>query len=131
MSKKLFKATLTGIIAFALAVLIGYTSYIIALNHALSKNAGNVCEPSTAAAEVYGEELPGKADLGVDTETYIARLENNTISIFAVTDGRESFLYSLSTYIGDIPENDLRALKEGVYLSCKEDLAKFEEDYTS
>ena len=131
MSKKIFKGILVGMIAFALAVLIGYTSYILALNHALSKTQANLKEPDTATAEAYTEQVPLSTESVTIAESYIARLDDDKISIFAVTNGRESFMYNLDVYIGDLPESDLNLLKKGVLLEDKEALAKFEEDYTS
>lgn len=131
MSKKIFKGLLIGMIAFALAVLIGYTSYIIALNHALSKTKASLQAPDTATAEVYTEQIPLSTNSVTIAESYIARLENDNISIFAVTNGRESFMYNLDVYLGNLPESDLALLKNGVLLQDKEALARFEEDYTS
>ncbi|MDO5311679.1 MAG: hypothetical protein Q4E94_07195, partial [Clostridia bacterium] len=76
-------------------------------------------------------ENPAAADAAVDAESYIARIDGDVLAIYAVTDGREEFLYNLNVRIQDISESEKRLLRDGVAIADRQALASFEEDFTS
>lgn len=121
MVKKLFRSLLIGILVFALALAAGCLSFVLTYRYQTEKHKE---APSTVSArQVYQPALP--------TCTYLARLENGAIAIYACFDNREEFLYSLDVPVAELPAVDLTKLQNGITLSTKEALTAFEEDYTS
>ena len=131
MAKKLFKSISVGIMVFAIALLSGYIAYVITYNSQSEKekelvNAGGVAEAMTASRYA----APGQAG-NVDIDHYLARFEDNDISVYMVSGGEEIFMYSLNIRASGLPAEDVVKLKKGVVIEGKEELVAFEEDYTS
>lgn len=131
MAKKLFKSISIGIMVFAIALLSGYIAYVIAYNNQSEKeremiNNSGVAEAMTASRSA----APGQT-VGADVDYYLARFENNDISVYMVVDNEEIFMYNLNVRASGLPAEDVIRLKRGVEIAGKEDLVAFEEDYTS
>ena len=132
MAKKFFRSLTLGVIVFAVAVLVGYLSYVITYHYQTQKLRESVLlQDSAAAAPVFQDAQPVTDDQPIRVDHYIARLENKDIAIYMVAEGQEFFLYNLNIYTGNLPAADLLRLQEGVVLQNRKDLASFEEDYTS
>ena len=131
MAKKLFKSISVGIMVFAIALLSGYIAYVVTYNNQSEKekellNAGGVAEAMTASRHT----APGRAD-DVDIDYYLARFEDNDISVYMVAGGEEIFMYNLNIRTSGLPAEDVVRLRRGVVIEGKEELVAFEEDYTS
>lgn len=126
MSKKLLKSLLTGIFVFAIAIFVGYISYIVTLRYQADR-----------IRETFSVETPSAAtedrqtDNALNADYYIARIENGNIAIYLSRDNREAFLYYLDVYIGDLPYTDIESLRTGIVLETPSALASFQEDFTS
>ena len=132
MAKKIFRSLALGIIVFAVAVLAGYLSYVITYRYQTQKVKESLAAQDTvAAAPVYGEAQPLSEDAVLLVDHYIARLENNNIAIYTSSGGKESFLYTLNIHPGDLTNEDMAQLTQGVILKDKQALTSFEEDFTS
>ncbi len=126
MSKKFFRAITLGVIIFSIACLAGYLSYLAVYNHQSKMlneryNSGVFADTAPTA----GESIPVSNGI-----KYIAKFENDDISIYMSDGTEEIFLYSLDIYTKDLPVEDIIRLKEGIVLETKEALAAFEEDFT-
>ena len=127
MSKKFFRALTLGVIIFSIACLAGYLSYLAVYNQQskmLNKqyNTGVYADSAPTA----GESMPDGKGI-----KYVAKFENDDISIYMSNGYEDIFLYSLDIYTKDLPVEDLIRLKEGIVLENKEALTAFEEDFTS
>lgn len=132
MAKKFFRSLMLGIIVFSVAVFAGYLSYIAAYRIQTNRLSQTLLPPDRAeAAPVSRPAQPLPESRVTPVDYYIARFENNDISIYTFFNGKEAFLYSLDIYAGDLPAEDLLRLREGVILHTKQELAAFEEDFTS
>ena len=132
MAKKIFRSLMLGIIVFSVAILAGYLSYVVTYHYQTEKLAETVMPQDVAeAAPVYQNAQPLQDSQVTAVDHYVARFENNDISIYTSSGGKESFLYSLDVYAGDLPAEDMVRLREGIILKTKQELASFEEDFTS
>lgn len=131
MAKKIFKSISIGIMVFAIALLSGYVAYVIAYNHQ------NELTKERMTADGIVEAMPASQNAMPDyrervkADYYLARFENNDISIYMVTGDEEIFMYCLNIYSPNLPAEDMIRLKEGVIIADREELVSFEEDYTS
>lgn len=131
MAKKLFKSISVGIMVFAIALLSGYIAYVIAYNNISEKEGKRINDDAFAEAmTTLRNTAPGQVD-GVDIDYYLARFENNDISVYMVSGGEEVFMYSLNIRAAGLPAEDVIRLKKGIMIDGKEELVAFEEDYTS
>lgn len=130
MTKKLFRGLVLGVIVFSLAVLTGYVSYVITYRYQNRRLENSM--PGTAAVEAADSSNGSDEAVAAaaDSEYYMARLENNNISIYLCRSGKEEFLYALKINPGDLSEDDIRQLSNGIILENKQRLAVFEEDFT-
>ena len=128
MAKRFFRSLVVGIIVFAVAILAGYLSYVVTCRYQ-ARDSLPVTD-SAFATPVSRETEPLTGPLRLESY-YLARLENDDISIYLLENGKESFLYTLDIYIGDLPEEDRTRLTEGIVLTTRQELASFEEDYNS
>lgn len=129
MAKKIFKSLMLGIIIFSVAVLSGYVSYVVTYRQQNQMTEPDIIADTAAAAEVSGSDADTAAAQS-DTH-YIARLENDNISIYINSSGKESFLYTLGISPGELSSEDIRQLEHGIVLEDRRRLAAFEEDFTS
>ena len=131
MAKHFFRSLMLSIIVFSIAVLVGYLAYVAAYRYQTDKltealtPAAAEAQPITESAPPLSEDQVTKADY------YIARFENGDIAIYVSSGGKESFLYSLDVWARDLPAEDMVRLREGIVLKNKQELASFEEDFTS
>ena len=130
MVKKLFQSLIVGILVFSVAVLAGYFAYMLTYRYQTQKIQEQLsARTAVSATPVYNDTLlPSNNTV---TAQYLARLENGDISIYTFHDGKESFLYTLDIYPGDLSQEDLSQLRSGVLLTSKQALTSFEEDFTS
>lgn len=128
MTKKFFRGLILGVIVFAAAVTSGYLSYVITCRY---RNVGANCSAVKAAtAETDSEdEICDTADID-NTEYYIAKLENNNISIYTCHGKTEEFLYSFDVQIRNLTAEDVKQLQTGIVLEDKQKLAAFKEDFS-
>ena len=88
-------------------------------------------EKDKVSAAVNLNTLPLSENEPIPVDFYIARLEDNKISIYISSNQKEAFLYSLDIYEADFPKEDIERLRNGVILKTKQELTSFEEDFTS
>ncbi len=132
MAKKLFKSLTMGVVVFAAAIFLGYLAYTVTYRYQTKKiREAMTPEDFVSAAPAYRETNPEATGETLYVEYYLARLENNTIAVYMVSKEEVSFLYHLDVYTGNFPAAELLRLKEGVILKNRQELASFEEDYTS
>ncbi len=119
MTKRFVRTLFTGILVFAAAILAGCLAFVITYRYQTQP----LPPAATAAARpVYSEE-PAPC-------TYLVRLEEEKLCVYAKPEGREEYLYSLEVPLMDLPEEDREALERGILLPSKEALTALEEDYT-
>ncbi len=121
MVKKLFHSLLWGLLVFALATMAGCLAFVITYRY---QTDNHPTEPVAAvsAQEVHQPALPSC--------TYLVRLENGAVAVYAKFPHGEEFLYSLEVPLADLPPDDLTKLENGIELPTKAALTSFEEDYT-
>ncbi len=127
MAKKVWKSLTMGAVVFLTALLVGYLAYLATYHYQtekLKESMDMALATPASQGTVPTEEL-------IRVEYYLARLENHQIAIYAVSQAEERFLYTLDVYTGNFPANELLRLREGVALKNRQELASFEEDYTS
>ena len=130
-AKKVFKSLTMGIIVFATAILVGYLAYTATYRYQTQKIQEKMMTEdlvSAASAQENGVPVTGET---LWVEYYLAKLENNDIAIYMVAEDEVEFLYRLDIYTGNFPAEELLRLKKGVVLKNRQELAAFEEDYTS
>ncbi len=127
MAKKLLKSLTMGLVVFATALLVGYLAYVVTYHYQTEKLKDSM-DMALATPASQGT-VPAEEVIRVDY--YLARLENHKIAIYTVAEEEERFLYTLDVYTGNFPATELLRLQEGVVLQNRQDLASFEEDYTS
>ena len=127
MAKKVLKSLTLGAAVFLTALLAGYLAYL-ATYHYQTEKLKESMDMALATPASQGT-LPGEEFIRVDY--YLARLENHRIAIYTVAEEEERFLYALDVYTGNFPATELLRLQEGIVLKTRQELASFEEDYTS
>ncbi len=127
MAKKLLKSLTMGLVVFATALLVGYLAYVATYHYQTGELKDSI-DMALATPASQGA-VPTEEVIRVDY--YLARLENHKIAIYTVAEEEERFLYTLDVYTGNFPAAELLRLQEGVVLQNRQDLASFEEDYTS
>ncbi len=130
MTEKILRSIMIGVCVFLSVVIFAYISFIYVYRQAENRAERALLTVDTPAA-ARTVENPAAADAAVDAESYIARIDGDVLAIYAVTDGREKFLYNLNVRIQDISESEKRLLRDGVTIADKQALASFEEDFTS
>lgn len=130
MVKKLFKSLSVGLIVFMAAILCGYISYVITLRYQ-TELLSDIAKKDNVSAAANMSTLPLSESEPILVDYYIARLEDNKLSIYISSNQKEAFLYSLDIYEADFPKEDIERLRNGVILKTKQDLTSFEEDFTS
>ena len=132
MAKKLFHSLILGVIVFSVAVLAGYLSYVITYRYQTERVKENLLSSGMAeASPVNGSARPLTQEEILAVDYYIAKLENEDIAIYISTKGKEAFLYSLDIRPGDLTEEDILRLTQGMILKTRKELVSFEEDFTS
>ncbi len=130
LAKKVFKGLTMGIIVFAAAILVGYLAYTATYRYQTEKIQERMLAEGFVSAASQGNGVPVAGET-LQVEYYLAKLENNDIAIYMVAEDEVEFLYRLDIYTGNFPAEELLRLKEGVMLKNRQELAAFEEDYTS
>ncbi len=132
MAKKFFKSLTLGIVVFSVSVLVGYLAYVVTYHYQREKIQERMLAGDfVSAAPVSQQTSPVSEEDTLMVEYYLARLENDDIAIYIISEGQEFFLYKLDVYTGNFPAADLIRLQEGITLKNRQELASFEEDYTS
>lgn len=132
MAKKLFHSLILGVIVFSVAVLAGYLSYVITYRYQTERVKENLLSSGMAeASPVNASARPLTQEDILAVDYYIAKLENEDIAIYISTKGKEAFLYSLDIRPGDLTEEDILRLTQGMILKTRKELVSFEEDFTS
>lgn len=128
-AKKIFKSLSLGVIVFVAAILVGYLSYHLTYRKQTEELQQRLmADELVSAAALRDETTDGET---IRVAHYLARLENQDIAIYMVTENDVKFLYHLDIYAGNFPAEELLRLKEGIVLRNRQELAAFEEDYTS
>lgn len=127
MIKKLIRGTVVCLFIFTISLSAFFISYKIAYRKSFNRLSETFSHSGiipSSATENSNHEI-------INPDYFIARYNGTNLSVYAVSDGKEEFLYTLSVRIEDISDNELSELKKGVTLSNKQALASFEEDFTS
>ncbi len=131
LAKKVLKSLTMGIVVFAVAIMVGYFAYTATYRYQTQRIQEELMKEDVVSAAPVEVESKSSAGENLWVECYLARLENNDIAIYMVTEEKVEFLYRLDIYTGNFPAEELLRLKEGVILKNRQELASFEEDYTS
>lgn len=127
MVKKMVRSMMIGVVIFLMATAVGYLSYRVTYHYQKERVKESLLLQSRAEAQtVNGDAVPL-----AEEEWYIVRLENDTVAVYRVDDGKEAFLYSLAVRTGDLTEEDSQKLRRGMVLRSRNALTAFEEDFTS
>lgn len=132
MAKKLFRSLMLGVIVFSVALLAGYLSYVLTYRYQTQRVRETLLSQDTVeASPVNSDARPLAQDDILSVDYYIAKLEGEQIAIYISAEGKEAFLYSLDIRTGDLTEEDISQLTQGMILKTRQDLVSFEEDFTS
>ncbi|MGN0180213.1 MAG: hypothetical protein ACI4DY_12395 [Monoglobaceae bacterium] len=131
MTEKFLRSIMIGVCVFLSVVIAAYVSFAYVYRRAEDRAARALLTVDTPAAAESSENPTAAGAAGSAAESYIARIDGDALAIYAVSDGREKFLYNLNVRIQDISESEQRLLKDGVTLADRQALASFEEDFTS
>lgn len=129
MTVKILRSIMIGVCVFLSVIIIAYVSLTYIYRQAENRAAKALLTIDTPATAETSEAPAANAVDAIGL--YIARIDGDALAIYAVTDGREEFLYNLNVRIQDISEDEQRLLREGITLADKQALASFEEDFTS
>lgn len=134
MLKTTAKIFLIFILLITVAVATGFVTYTLTKRIADE----NLVETAEAASDASSQDsganaLSASADevVPVPSEYYTVRLEGATVGVYAITDGKEEFLYHANVYQNDLSADDLTMLKQGVKLMSLSELTGFIENFTS
>ena len=119
---------MVGLCVFITTAAIAYISFLCIWNFSTKKATSALLKSEPESVEA---SVPLPSDMVIKADYYIARYDNDTLSIYAISGDAEEFLYSLDARIEDISKNELEQLKKGIALMDKQALASFEEDFTS
>lgn len=128
MTKKAFKSLMIGFCVFIGTLIISSSVYMLFTKSSPNESHDILAAENQAAAANSSTDLGNAAP---NADYYMARCDGHTLSIYACTDGREEFLYTIDARIEDIPQYDLAKLAEGIMLVDRSSLASFEEDFGS
>ncbi len=128
MKNNLLRSLSIGFCVFAATILIALISYFISYRISAKKVAETL---ASAEKSVNAQTEPLTSDEIISAEYYLARLEDDDISLYACSENTEEFLYAIDVPINEISDEELTRLKNGIVLKDKEALASFEEDFTS
>ncbi len=128
----MLKSTFRYILLFSFAALVSAASasgaYIVTKN-ILNQDAANAASDTVEA--VRAETPSHKTVSTAEFESYIVRLEDNEICVYALSNKSEEFLYSTNIYRPNLSPEDIRMLSSGVTLDTSSELTGFMENYTS
>ncbi len=128
--KLFYKRALMGLLIFALAAAAGYGSYRLTMRYCMEQLAKETMVSAAATPQTH-TEAPATDRETIHATYYTVRLENGKISVYAVNDENESFLYHLNTRTESLSPEDKSMLEQGIRLSDRKALASFEEDFTN
>ena len=129
--KVFLKRFFIGIFIFVLAGAAGYASYRLTMHYCIERLTKEPAVNAMAASRVAKASPPLAESKITAVDSYLARLENGRIAIYAVSAGNESFLYHLSTRAESLSAEDKTTLEKGISLPDRKALASFEEDFTN
>lgn len=131
MYNKVLKGVIVSISVVFFALVIGYIAYYGTMRYVRSSLAADDgLGGGTAAESVISNAVPETAAPSPFGH-YTARLSGDKIEIYSEDDlGKQQFLYSFSVYLPDIPDGDIEVLNRGIRFETREELLKFEEDFT-
>lgn len=141
MYKKIIKGVLVCVSVAFFSLVMAYITYFTATN-IINRSLSDRNSSENTAEAVLSDTMPNTAEpsstpFDSGKEYYLARLSGDRIEIYSCintdenTEKSERFLYSFSVYLPDIPNDDAGALKQGIRLNTKEELASLEEDFNS
>ncbi|MBR5152210.1 MAG: hypothetical protein IKW60_01585 [Clostridia bacterium] len=119
MVKKVLRSLLLGILVFALSIASGCLAFVLTYRYQTKQM------PPPSSVNAQPVSLPA-----LPSCTYLVRLENGALSVYARFPHGDEFLYALEVPLADIPPEDRVKLEKGMMLPTKEALTSLEEDYT-
>ncbi len=129
MLKSTFRFVLLFVITALVSAAAASSAYFITKNvldedtQALTSHTAEASRLQTAPTD--------KASDAMEFESYIVRLEDNSICVYALSNHTEEFLYSTDIYRPNLSAEDIRLLSSGVTLDTSSELTGFMENYTS
>ncbi len=101
----------------------------------ITKSTISEDKPNATPSMVSASPLQAEPDKNIsDTmefESYIVRLEDSEICVYALSNHTEEFLYSTNIYRPNLSNEDIVLLTSGVTLNTSSELTGFMENYTS
>ncbi len=129
MLKSTFRFVLLFVITAAISAAAASSAYFITKT-ALDKTDTKVSPTTVEASRLQPVSEPKAVDT-MEFESYIVRLEDNSICVYALTNQTEEFLYSTNIYRANLSAEDIQLLSAGVTLDTSSELTGFMENYTS
>ena len=129
MLKSTFRFALLFVAVALISAAAASSAYFITKNALAEKTV----TPVPTTVEASRPKTPSATET-VDTmefESYIVRLEENAICVYALSNQTEEFLYSTDIYRPNLSDEDIRLLSSGVTLDTSSELTGFMENYTS
>ena len=130
-----------GSTIFLISVLLGFVAYNV--SHPPQNFASPISTPKNNEVSALKNVIPNDVEVReeeIKASHFLARLNGNKIEIYVYTEGtpqtegnepNEKFLYNINVHLSELTEQDVEQLKSGIILYSKEDLASFEEDFSS
>ncbi len=129
----MLKSTFRYVLLFFATALISAaaasSAYFITKNVLADKGAKH--EPAIIEASRPQAEADIKTPDTMEFESYMVRLDGNSICVYALSNHSEEFLYSTDIYRANLSAEDIRLLSSGVTLDTYSELTGFMENYTS
>ncbi len=129
MLKSTFRFVLLFFVTAAISAAAASSAYFIT-KKALAENPPS-SEPVTVEASRIKPDSETNTSDALEFESYIVRLEENSICVYALSNNAEEFLYSTDIYRPNLSAEDIRLLSSGVTLDTSSELTGFMENYTS
>ncbi len=129
MLKSTFRFVLLFVATALISAAAASSAYFITKN-TLAQNDANP-NPVTIEASQPTTVSDKKAPATMEFESYIVRLEDSEICVYALSNQTEEFLYSTDIYRPNLSAEDIKLLSTGVTLDTSSELTGFMENYTS
>ena len=130
---KLSNLLLISVSTFAASILFGYILYSAITGTPLWKQRKDNIAPTVINHTLPNDTVSAISETNHSTaeQYYLAKENQGKIGVYAYKDGSMQFLYNIDTLITSLTEDDKLLIRQGVVLYTREELASFEEDFSS
>ncbi len=126
-----FKKTFSYVILAFIFCLIGFGGgYLLGANSAPTKADDELTTPIPPSLQSYSSQPIEDDDNDFD-ESYLLKSENNTLTLYRITDEVTSVIKSIEINPSILPSEDRIKLQKGIYFDDIEEGFSLIEDFTS